>query len=158
MDWSPPGSSVHGILQARILEWVAISFSRRSSRPRDQTSISCIGRQILYHWATWEALKLTICTSFQDPTLGELRYWYWLALGQCSDKPHCWNVSYWIAQAATTCLMLDLFGTVFLPSFTLPAFKVRLHHCPSLLGFNEWPTAFDSLNPECHFLPITFFA
>ena len=47
MDQSPPGSSVHVILQARILEWVAIPFSRGSSRPRDQTSVSyvsCIGR------------------------------------------------------------------------------------------------------------------
>ena len=42
MDCSPPGSSVHGIFQARILEWVAISFSRGSSRPMDQTQISCI--------------------------------------------------------------------------------------------------------------------
>ena len=41
---APPGSSVHGISQARILEWVTISFSRGSSRPRDQTCISCIGR------------------------------------------------------------------------------------------------------------------
>ena len=48
---SPPGSSVHGIFQARKLEWVAISSSRWSSRPRDQTHISCIscnGRWILY--------------------------------------------------------------------------------------------------------------
>ena len=42
MDCSPPGSSVHGILQARILEWVAISFSRGSSSPRDQTQVSCV--------------------------------------------------------------------------------------------------------------------
>ena len=42
MDCSPPGSSVHGILQARILEWVAISFSRGSSQPRDRTQVSCI--------------------------------------------------------------------------------------------------------------------
>ena len=41
MDCSPPGSSVHGILQARTLEWVAISFSRESSQPRDQTQVSC---------------------------------------------------------------------------------------------------------------------
>ena len=41
-DCSPPGSSVHGIPQARILEWVAISFSRRSSQPRGQTQVSCI--------------------------------------------------------------------------------------------------------------------
>ena len=49
MDCSLPSSSVHGILQARILHWVAISFSRGSSRPRDRTLVSCIGRQILYH-------------------------------------------------------------------------------------------------------------
>jgi len=51
MDCSPPGSSVHGILQARILEWVAISSSRGSSQPRDWTWVSCVsctGRQILY--------------------------------------------------------------------------------------------------------------
>ena len=39
---SPPGFSVHGVLQARILEWVAISFTRRSSQPRDQTQVCCI--------------------------------------------------------------------------------------------------------------------
>ena len=55
MDCSPPGFSVHGILQARILEWVAIS-SRGSSWPRDQTHISYIGRRILYLWATWEVM------------------------------------------------------------------------------------------------------
>jgi len=55
MDCSPPGFSVHGISQAGILEWVAISSSMGSSRPRDWTGISCIGRWILYHWATWEA-------------------------------------------------------------------------------------------------------
>ena len=55
MDYSLPGSSVHGIFQARILEWVSISFSRGSFRPRDQTHISCISRWILYHWAPREA-------------------------------------------------------------------------------------------------------
>ena len=51
MDCSPTGSSVHGILQARILEWVAVPSYRGSSPPRDQTCVSyvsCIGRQILY--------------------------------------------------------------------------------------------------------------
>ena len=42
VDCSPPGSSVHRILRARILEWVAMPFSRGSSRPRDQTRVSCI--------------------------------------------------------------------------------------------------------------------
>ena len=54
VDCSLPGSSAHGISQARILERVAISFSRGSSQPKDRTCISCIGRWILYHWATWE--------------------------------------------------------------------------------------------------------
>ena len=58
MDCNLPGSSVHGIFQARILGWVAISSLRRSSQPRDRTCVSwvsCIGRQILYHCASWEA-------------------------------------------------------------------------------------------------------
>ena len=42
MDCNPPGSSVHGIFQARVLEWIAISFSRGSFCPRDQTHISCV--------------------------------------------------------------------------------------------------------------------
>ena len=49
MNCRPPGSSVHRILPARILEWVAISFSRGSSQPRDRTDVSCIGKWILYH-------------------------------------------------------------------------------------------------------------
>ena len=47
VDCGPPGSSVHGISQARIQEWVAISSSRGSSRPRDRTCVSCIGRRTL---------------------------------------------------------------------------------------------------------------
>ena len=57
-DCSLPGSSVHGILQARILEWVAISSFRGSSWPRDWAHVSwvsaCIGRWILYHCTTWD--------------------------------------------------------------------------------------------------------
>ena len=48
MDYSPPGSSIHGILQARILEWVAIPFSRGSSQPKDQTRVSCIIGRFFY--------------------------------------------------------------------------------------------------------------
>ena len=51
MDCSPPGSPVHGILQARILKWIAMPSSRGSSRSWDQTcvsSVSCIGKQVLY--------------------------------------------------------------------------------------------------------------
>ena len=55
MDCSLPGSSVHGILQARILEWVTISFSRGSSWPRDWTQVSHIGGRRFNLWATREA-------------------------------------------------------------------------------------------------------
>ena len=57
MDCSPPGSSVHGILQARILEWVAISFSRETSWPRDRTQVSHIPGRRFNLWATREALR-----------------------------------------------------------------------------------------------------
>ena len=56
----PLGSPVHGIFQLRILEQVALFFSRGSSRPRDGTRVSCIGRRVLYHGATIEALNSLI--------------------------------------------------------------------------------------------------
>ena len=56
MDCSLPGSTLHGILQARVLEWVAISFSRGSSRPRDRTWVSHIPGRRFNLWATREAL------------------------------------------------------------------------------------------------------
>ena len=55
MHYSPPGSSVHRILQASILEWVAMPFSWGSSRPRDQTWVSCIAGRFFTIWATREA-------------------------------------------------------------------------------------------------------
>ena len=72
MDCSLPGSSVHGISQARILEWVAISFSRGSSWPRDWTCISCItgGFLLLSHWISYH-LRNTVWESFFH-----FSYWY----------------------------------------------------------------------------------
>ena len=58
-DCSPPGSSVHGIFQARMWKWVAISFSKVSFQPTNRTWGSCIGRLILYHWATRETYIIT---------------------------------------------------------------------------------------------------
>ena len=55
MDCRPPGSSVHGILQARILEWVAISFSRRSSQPKNQMWVSCTAGRFFTNWAMRDA-------------------------------------------------------------------------------------------------------
>ena len=68
MDYSPISSSVHGILQAKILEWVALSSSRGSSRPRGQTHVSlfsCIARQVLYYECHLGSLSL-VCTITND--------------------------------------------------------------------------------------------
>ena len=65
LDYSLPGSSVHGICQARILEWVAIAFSWGSSRPRDQSQVayvSCIAGRFFTNWAIEEACLLPLIT------------------------------------------------------------------------------------------------
>ena len=62
------GSSVHGILQARILEWVAMPFSRGSFQPRQQTCLSCFASGLFMQWATWEAPKSLLgVTAFLFP-------------------------------------------------------------------------------------------
>ena len=79
MDCNLPGSSLHGILQARVLECVAISFSRGSSRPRDQTSVSHIPGRRFNLWATREA---------QDPNwisliYGDATWVFWVYATPC---------------------------------------------------------------------------
>ena len=69
MDCSPPGSSVPEIFQARILEWVSISFSRGSPQARAQTCVSSTGRQILYHWAPWEVLCIQGASAFSEAAM-----------------------------------------------------------------------------------------
>ena len=58
MDCNLPSSAVHGILQASVLEWVAISFTRGSSRPRNRTQVSLIGGRCFTTWATREVLSV----------------------------------------------------------------------------------------------------
>ena len=88
MDCSPPGSSVHGILQAGILEWVAIPFSKGSSRPRDQTMVSCTAGKFFTVWATkkWShsvvsdsATLLTVAYQ-ASLSMGFFRQEYWSGL------------------------------------------------------------------------------
>ena len=82
MDCGLQVSSVHGIFQARILEWVAISYPRESSQPKDWTLISCvscIGREILYHCTTWEALTSILTEIKYHVVLTGLPWW-------CSGK------------------------------------------------------------------------
>ena len=89
MDYNLPGSSVHGICQARILEWVAISFLRGSSQPRDQTCVSCTGRPILYHRTTRGAL---ILRELQFKTLKALQGQDWGYVGGCKMGKGCQKV------------------------------------------------------------------
>ena len=82
-DYSPPGSPVHGILQARIVEWVAIPFSRGSSRPRDRTCVSCIADRFFTVWATREAPRgASSAEHISKATLRSLSY-------QGPDRLHC---------------------------------------------------------------------
>ena len=82
MDCSPPGSCVHGILQARILKWVAISFSRGSARPRDQTWVTCITSKFFTIWATTESLY-----------------------GVRKTKNYVWEVNLYYDTEATECIL-----------------------------------------------------
>ena len=93
MDCSPPGSSVHGILQARILEWVAIPFSRRSSQLRYWTQVYLHARRILYHLShqgipkplhskcyneSWsQRTRAQLERPFHEKAMMELPAWYW---------------------------------------------------------------------------------
>ena len=91
-DCSPPGSSIHGISQARMLEWIAIFFSRGSSQPRDQTSvfyISCIASGFLTHEPSWALSHFSrmrlLATSWTVPcqaplSMGFSRQEYWSGL------------------------------------------------------------------------------
>ena len=89
MDCSLPGFSVHGILQARILEWVAISSSRLSSWPRDETHVSCIGRWILYRWAPREAQFFFIAFIISIwPPVSFIIYFFLICLSPWKCKLH----------------------------------------------------------------------
>ena len=93
MDCSPPGSSVH-VLQARVLEWVAIPFSRGSFQSRDRTQISCTADRFFTVWATGEALRPRVWSRLKDcgfkkivgssPSLGSGKVW----VPACGFKSH----------------------------------------------------------------------
>ena len=81
-DCSLPGSSLHGILQTRIMEWIAISFNRESSRYGDQTRVYCIGGRFFNVWANREA-KSKICIHLCIYRVNHLNYNWLLHLRVC---------------------------------------------------------------------------
>ena len=86
MDYSPPGSSVHGILQTRIPEWVAMPFSRGSSQLRNQTWVLHTASRFFTIWATWEALCLCIRFVYNIRVMWILA---WNPLPSCSLTSTC---------------------------------------------------------------------
>ena len=92
---NPPGSSVYGILQARKLKWVAISFSREYSWLRDWIHIyyvSCIGRQVLYHWANRGALSIYVYTHTHTHTSILLKFLFPIRLLQNTEQSYLCNL------------------------------------------------------------------
>ena len=141
LEGSPPGASVHGISQARIREWVAISFSRGSSRPRDQTHIPCFGRWILYLQAIWEAPRDRLEGLRLPSSLPALTPWHsgnpYLPFGfdvlvieiiqPDGSAPGLWSQTSWVQTSA---LPPELLWALHLQSASLALF----HLCPSLQG------------------------
>ena len=82
MDCSPPGSSVHEIFQARILEWVAISFSRESSQPRDQTWVSCTAGKFFTNMFLLQLATVIIFYFLSG-------YWLWKLINMFYDCDCC---------------------------------------------------------------------
>ena len=78
MDYSLPGSSIHAIFQARVLEWVAIFFSRVSSRPRDWTQVSCIVSKTLYRLYSRDRYKITVLRRTTLPFTHASSLLFWL--------------------------------------------------------------------------------
>ena len=100
VDYSLPGSSVHGILQARILEWVAISFSRGSSQPRNQTQVSCIVGRFFIVWATRDTPSFSISTPV-CPLLNLFTPYSIIAIEMLAFWPHLvWIIMFFILQEA----------------------------------------------------------
>ena len=95
MDCSPPGSSVHGLFQARVLEWVDLSFSRGSSQPKDWTRVSCTACRFFTIWATgetcgplkkgilWKKKKKKLLPKSDGDSEWELPWVFW-------KSPHPW--------------------------------------------------------------------
>ena len=122
MDCSPPGSSVHGIFRARILEWVAISFSRGISQPRDQIWVS-FGRQSLHHCVTWEAPIEKIVAVVQSLNRVRLFATPWTAAHQAS-------LSFTISQS-----LLKL-----MPIVSMMPYNHLILCCPLLLQPSIFPS------------------
>jgi len=117
MDYSLPGSSVHGILQARILEWVAMPCSRGSSQPRDGTCVSvspALSGRFFTTSTTWETLlnvsqsalkkrKVLICGDWQIPYCEYSHHgWFSAPSGWTTGSQNSQKINHWLSWAGTS--------------------------------------------------------
>ena len=122
MDSNPPGSSVYGIFQERILEQVAIFYSMRSSCPRDGTPVSCTGRWILYHCATWKTLlQQYLPKSFNPLQFHQQSHWIFEQSFQAKlsskkefENPLLLKITRWLEVCAKRKILLLLQGSLML--------------------------------------------
>ena len=145
IDCSPPGFSAHGIIQARILEWVAISYSQGSSWPRDWTWVfcnSCVSRQILYYWKTLHPVNI-----------------YTLGLSQASGPTMVIEAQRWGWQTCQT--LQKLSSRILFWSFSIVISlvkllsRVRLFAIPWTVAYQappSWDFSGNSTGVGCHFL------
>ena len=148
---SLPGSSVHGILQARILEWVAISFSRGSPQPRDRTLVSCTDRQILYRWATREALcfLLFMHKMCQGLSRTKVSIHVCVFVGERQRKTVAKTPSYWGARWCQDHWRADWRkGHLQTPGWAGATSKCG---CPGSLGSAVWPSSQADASWSCCF-------
>ena len=123
MDCSLPGFSVHGILQARVLEWFTISFSRGSSQPRDRTWISHIGGRRFNLWATREAHKQSPNLQAHDTIIINLKDVLNRRKNKEEKKRQAFWLQSWGKSSSSTCLCpcsppLDLWQVITVQRYT----------------------------------------
>ena len=114
MDCSPPGSSVHGIFHTIVLEWIAISFSRGSSLPRDRTRVSHIVDRCLTVWATREVCSMLNLCELIFVCVSECLSWWWV----------------WVCLCQSDYVIRFLFECV-----NVPVNRLRVSTSPIWLGF-----------------------
>ena len=113
MDCSPPGSSVHGILQTRILEWVVMPSSSGSSQPRDWSHIShvsCVGRKVLYHQCHLGNSYTCICTQIM---------WFYACIHvYVYMKTHCVQVYVYIWLCVCMYIYITIYAHIHIYKYT----------------------------------------
>ena len=139
LDCSLPGPSVHGILQARILEWVAIVFSRGSSQPRDGTRISYIGRWMLCHWATRETLPPVCLNSLLIHLLVIKMRLIWTSMYKFLHGNKCSFLLSICLGVELLVYMVSLYVSLF--EGLSDCFPKWLHHVTFTSGMYEVPTS-----------------